>query len=109
MDSWLQNLHRCFSFSSLESKLHCSGCRGWRHHSLAEAWQGSTVSSAPAVLHDLAVCTAEAVAQAYLGEVCRVLPIFQCCSMMCCCPGNVLTTCSVAASLGTICGLRTEV
>jgi hypothetical protein len=58
-----------------DSKLRSSGCRGWRHHSLAEAWQGSTVASAPAVLHDLAVCTAEAVAQAYLGEVCRVLSI----------------------------------
>jgi hypothetical protein len=46
-----------------------AGCRGWRHHTLAEAWQGSTVASGSAVLHDLAICTAEAVAQAYLGEV----------------------------------------
>lgn len=44
-------------------------CRGWRHHSLAEAWQGSTAATGPAVLHDLAVCTAEAVALAYLAEV----------------------------------------
>ncbi len=46
-------------------------CRGWRHHSLTEAWHGSTAASGPAVLHDLAICTAEAVAQAYLGEVQR--------------------------------------
>lgn len=51
------------------------GCRGWRHYTLAEAWQGSTVTTAPSVLHDLAICTAEAVAQAYLGEVRRVLPV----------------------------------
>lgn len=45
-----------------------SGIRGWRHHSLAEAWQGSTTATGPAVLHDLAVRTAEAVALAYLAE-----------------------------------------
>lgn len=75
MDSWLHHMS-CWDRpvdSTADRKLRSSGCRGWRHHSLAEAWQGSMVASAPAVLHDLAVCTAEAVAQAYLGEVCRVL------------------------------------
>ncbi len=42
--------------------------RGWRHQNLSEAWQGSAGATGPAVLHDMSVAVAEAVALAYLAE-----------------------------------------
>lgn len=45
-----------------------SGVKGWRHQSLAQAWQGSAAAVGPSVIHDISVAIADAVATVYLAE-----------------------------------------
>jgi hypothetical protein len=53
----------------LRCRLEWLGCRGWQRRPLADVARGGLLSHAPAVLHDMAACIAEAVAVVYLAEV----------------------------------------